>query len=218
MAPQPDTINTAYEAMKATFIETLAANAADAFVAGEVRAVRQMGIGLNFSLINSRAVEATRAYRDNLVRFGGTDVVEIVNGRPTIVFKPWLKEAVESDRETIGRIIRDGIETGKPLKQVEQALDEVFAMREHDARNTAFRETKVLFNKGSNDRFREEGIRRFIWRHMMPQPHPREEHMERDGKVYDADDPVWIEQDWWFCHCWKEPVIEGRTVVRGEEE
>jgi len=210
MTPPPDTIDRAFELMKAGYIETLVSNAADAFVAGEVRASRQLGIGLNFSLINSRAVSLTRAYRETLERFGGSDVTIVDEaGRISRQFKPWLNDAVRADKEQIGKIIDNAIREGKPLREVEQALDEVFAMREHDARSTAFRETKMLFNKGTDDRFRSVGIRRAIWHHMDPQQNPRPEHQARDGQVYDIDDPVWYEQDLWYCRCWKEPILEG---------
>ncbi|MFA5380133.1 MAG: phage minor head protein [Dehalococcoidia bacterium] len=208
----PDTIPGAFDVLKASFIDTLAANAADAFVAGEVRAVKQLGIGLNLSLINSRAVEATKQYRETLVRFGGSDVVEVINGRPTVVFKPWLKDAVESDLNEIGKIINNGVMNGTPLKQVEQALDEVFAMRKKNAALTAFQETKALYQKGTMDRFRDEGIGRAEFVHMDPQTAPREEHQALDGQVFDLDDPVWNLLNEPNCHCYARPIIVGRSV------
>lgn len=218
MVPPPDTIDRAFETMKATWIDTLVSNAADAVVDGEVRATRQLGIGLNFNLINSRALKATRQYREMLEQFGGSDVTVVENGRITRVFKPWLKESIEADRQTVGAIIQDAVETGKPLKQVEESLDEVFAMREHNAKLTAYQETKALFNKGTMDRFADEGVARGIWHHMDPQTAPREEHQALDGKVFPLDDPVWDLMNEPNCHCWCEPVITGRTVLRGETE
>lgn len=220
MTSPPDTIDRAFELMKAGYIGALVSNAADAFVAGEVRASRQLGLDLNFHLVNSRAVEATKSYRETLVRFGGSEVTEIVHGRATRVFKPWLKDAAEADKEEIGKIIRDAIETGKPLRQVEDALDEVFAMREHNAKLTAYQETKQLYNKGTMDRYVDEGIQRGIFHHMDPQEHPREEHQAMDGQTVDINDPsIQAELDKPFCHCWIEPItgVLAQRRAMGEE-
>ena len=206
MMPPPDTIDRAFERMKSGFIDTLTDNAADALIDGDVSASRQLGIDLSFHLINSRAVEASKTYRETLVRFGGSEVTEIMHGRPTRVFKPWLNDAIESDRQEIGKIIDDAIQTGKPLRQVEEALDEVFAMREHNAKLAAYQETKALFNKGTMDRFQSVGIQRGRWVHMDPQPNPREEHQALNGQVFALDDPIWAELDLPYCHCRCEPV------------
>lgn len=209
MVPPPETIDSALEIMKAAFTDTLTANAADALIAGDVRASNLLRLDLNFALVSSRAVEATQSYRAMLERYGGSDVTEVgPDGIARRVFKPWLDDAIKSDREEISRIVADAVESGKPLKQVEQALDEVFAMREHNAKLTAYQETKQLFNKGTMDRFNSEGIQRGTWRHMDPQPNPREEHQALDGRVFDIDDPVWNEMDLPNCHCYMEPVIE----------
>jgi len=211
MAPPPDTIDKAFELMGAAYVTALTSNATDALIDGDVRAINQLRIPLNFSLINSRAVEATKNYRETLVRFGGSEVTEIVHGRPARVFKPWLKDAIESDKEEIGKIVRDAIETGKPLKQVEEALDGVFAMREHNAKLTAYQETKALYNKGTMDRFADEDIHRAEWVHLDPQDDPREEHQELNGSVFDLDDPIWDLLNEPNCHCYARPIIPGRS-------
>ena len=219
MTSPPDTIDKAFELMTAAYIETLVENAADAFIAGEVRASNIMRVGLNFNLINSRAVSSTLDYRQTLERFGGSDVTEIgADGVARRVFKPWLKDAATADKETIGAIIEDGIRTGKPLKQIEQALDEVFSMREHNAKLTAYQETKALYNKGTMQRFAHENVQRGIWRSPGPHENPREDHESWDGNVYDLSDPIWNELDLFNCHHYCEPVIIGRTVVDEEAE
>jgi SPP1 gp7 family putative phage head morphogenesis protein len=207
MAPPPDTIDQAYEVMKAGFIATLTANAADALIAGEVAASKRMGIGISWNLINSRAVSATLDYRQTLERFGGSDVTVIENGVAKRVFKPWLDDAIRADKERIGAIIETGIREGQAPRQIEKALDDVFAMREHNAALTAYQETKALFNKGTMARYAHENVQRGIWHHMDPQQNPREEHQELDGQVFDLDDPIWYELDLPNCHCRCEPVI-----------
>jgi SPP1 gp7 family putative phage head morphogenesis protein len=218
MTPPPDTIDRAYELMKASFIDSLTSQAAEAFIAGEVTATKRMGMALNFNLINSRAVSATLDYRQTLERFGGTDITVIENGVAKRVFKPWLDDAVTADKEQIGKIISDGIREGQSLKQIEKALDGVFSMQEHNAKLTAYQETKALYNKGTMQRFAHENVERGIWHHMDPQPNPREDHQELDGKVFALSDPVWNLMDEPNCHCYCEPVIPGRTMVDEEAE
>lgn len=211
MVPPPDTIDRAYEIMKAAYIETLTANAADALIAGEVRASNLLGIGLNFNLINSRAVSATRDYRETLERFGGGDVTVIgSDGIARRQFVPWLDDMVQADKERVGQIIQGAMRTGK---LPEKELAAVFTNREHNAALTAYQETKALYNKGTFDRFAHEQVRQGIWHHMDPQANPREDHQALDGKVFDLDDPVWNLLNEYNCHCWCEPVIIGRTVI-----
>lgn len=207
MAPPPDSIDKAYQIMKASYIDTLTNNAADALIAGEVRASNLLRIPLNFNLINSRAVSATLDYRQTLERFGGSDVTEIgEDGVARRVFKPWLNDMIQSDKERVGQIIQDAVKQGT---LPEKALEEVFANQEHNAALTAYTETKTLYNKGTFNRFHSEGVQRGIWHHMMPQDQPREEHMDLDGKIFDLDDEIWNELSLPYCHCWCEPVLVG---------
>jgi SPP1 gp7 family putative phage head morphogenesis protein len=205
MAPPPDSIDKAYQIMKASYIDTLTNNAADALIAGEVRASNLLRIPLNFNLINSRAVSATLDYRQTLERFGGSDVTEIgEDGVARRVFKPWLNDMIQSDKERVGQIIQDAVKQGT---LPEKALEDVFTAREHDAALTAYQETKALYNKGTFDRFSHESVQQATWKHMDPQPDPREEHQALDGQVFDLDDPIWAELDLPNCHCRAIPVL-----------
>jgi SPP1 gp7 family putative phage head morphogenesis protein len=202
--PNPDSIDKAYQIMKASFITSLTSNAAEALTAGEVRASNLLRIPLNFNLINSRAVSATLDYRQTLERFGGSDITVIENGIAKRVFKPWLNDMIDSDKERVGQIIQDAMRSGQVP---EQALKDVFAMGEHSARLVARTETKALYNKGTFERFNHENVQRGVWHHMDPQKDPREEHQALDGRVFDLDDPVWSLLDEPNCHCWCEPVL-----------
>lgn len=208
MVPPPDTIDRAYEVMKRSFIETLTDNAADAMIAGEIRASNILGIALNFNLINSRAVSATLDYRQTLERFGGSDVTVIgENGVAKRVFRPWLNDMVQRDKEAVGEIVQDAIKRGLSIRDTEKALDGVFTAGEHNARLTAYQETKALYNKGTMQRYAHENVQQGIWHHSDPQQDPREEHQELEGEVFDLDDPQWDELNLPNCKCWCEPVI-----------
>jgi hypothetical protein len=93
MPPNPKTIDDAFDVMKAAYIGTLVNNAVDALVDGEVRASTQLRMPINFQLISSRAVEATKGYRQQLERFGGSEITVVDEaGRITREFKPWRKK------------------------------------------------------------------------------------------------------------------------------
>ncbi len=205
MTPPPDTIDRAYEVMKSAYIAALTENAAEAFVAGEVRASTLMRTPLNFNLINSRAVSATLDYRQTLERFGGSDVT-IINdvGVAERKFVPWLNDMVQRDKERVGQIIQDAMKTGK---LPEQDLADVFTQGEHSAQLVARTETKALYNKGTFQRYQHEHVQRGIWRSPGPHDNPRDWHEEMDGNVYDLDDPVWAELDLPNCHHYCEPVL-----------
>ena len=204
MAQNPDSIGKAYEVMKASYIAALTANAAEALIAGEVRASKLLRIPLNFNLINSRAVSATRAYREDMIRFGGSEVTKIVNGVPVRKFEPWLNDMVARDQGRVADIIQNAISRGT---LPEKELAEVFAQGEHNAKLTVYQETKALYNRGTMERFAHENVQQGIWHHMDPQENPREEHQELDDKVFDLDDPIWNELELFNCKCWCEPVL-----------
>jgi hypothetical protein len=205
MAPPPDTIDKAYQIMKSSFIDALTNNAADALIAGEVRASNLLRIPLNFNLINSRAVSATLDYRQTLERFGGSDITVIgEDGIARRVFKPWLSDMIDADKERVGSIIQDAMKNGTVP---EKELADVFAMQEHSAKLVAKVETKALYNKGTFERFNHERVQRGVWRSPGPHENPRDWHEEMDGKEFDLDDPVWAELDLPNCHHYCEPVI-----------
>lgn len=218
MTPPPDSIGKAYENLKRSYIDALTNNAAEALIAGEVRASNLLRIPLNFNLINSRAVTATRAYREDMIRFGGSEVTKIVNGVPTRQFEPWLQDMVARDQERVSEIIQNAISRGSSIRDTEKALQEVFTQGEHNARLTAYQETKALYNRGTMDRYAHENVQQGIWHHMDPQDNPREEHQELNGKVFDLDDPIWYEQELYNCKCWCEPVLIFLGVSNVAEE
>ena len=207
MPTPPDSVDKAYSIMKASYIDALTNNAADALIAGEVRASKLLRIPLNFSLINSRAVSATRAYREDMIRFGGSEVTKIIDGTPVRKFEPWLNDMIARDQGQVADIIQTAIGKGTGIRDIEKALNDVFTAGEHNARLTAYQETKALYQRGTMDRFAHENVQQGIWHHMDPQNNPREEHQALDGKVFDLDDPIWYELELYNCHCWCEPAL-----------
>lgn len=196
MPAPPDSIDKAYQIMKASFIDTLTSNAADALIAGEVRASNLLRIPLNFNLINSRAVSATLDYRQELARFGGSTI----QGK----FVPWLDDLIQSKRDEVGAVIQEAMKTGQ---LPEKALDAIFTAQEHDSALVAYQETKRLYTKGTMERYAHEHVQQAEWVHMDPQPDPREEHQELNGQIFDLDDPIWQGLEEYNCRCYARPIL-----------
>jgi SPP1 gp7 family putative phage head morphogenesis protein len=203
----PNDIDKAFDTMKQSMIDALTSNAAEALIAGDVKALTLLKMPLNFSLISSRAVEATKQYRIELERYGGSDVVNIVNGVPKREFVPWLDDMIQTQKEDVGKIIADAIKAGTNRRDITKQLDAVFVNQEHNSALVAFQETKKLYRAGSDARYEEMNIQRFTWAHLAGQSAPRPEHEALDGQEFEGDDPIWLLQLECNCHCDKIPVL-----------
>ena len=78
-------------------------------------------------------------------------------------------------------------------------------------------QTSKLYSALSDDRMRENGITRFRWLHSSAGKVPRQTHVDKDGEIFDLDDPrLWegpkADQGppgWAInCRCRKLPIIE----------
>lgn len=208
-------IDAAFAALTAAYIDTLTSNAADALIAGDVAAMHTLKLPINFNLVSSHAVAATKDYRDTMIRYGGSIVTKVKDDGTTVrEFEPWLKTSIDADKEQVANIISDAVKNGTPLPQVQKSLDQVFTNRENSSKLTAYQETKSLYTQGTMDRYADHGIERGIWHHMDPQPDPRIEHQEREGIVYDLTDPILNDLFDFNCHCWIEPI----TSVNASKE
>jgi SPP1 gp7 family putative phage head morphogenesis protein len=199
------------------FVDALTTTAAESHISGQQRAVRQIpGASLDFRLMNTLAVRATKPYREELIRFGGSDVpVRQRDGTWKQEFKPWLWDATEEVRQRVGDIIQNAVAEGKSRRDVAREIDEYTSELDKNADLIAFNEIKKNFVQGERDRYQEEGIQSRVWRHLDPQVNPREEHIALDGQEFSIDDPVWTELLEPYCHCWDEPVIEYAAVEHG---
>jgi len=181
-------------------IRALTRGAVISSVEGQEHGAQTLGIQLNFTLVNSYAVEKARDYRDLLTSKGGS----MIDGE----FVPWLKDAVAADRKTVSDIVINGLKAGKPPSQLRKELETVLSAQEHNSALVAYQETRRLLNDGTNDRWTNEGIERAIYHHLDPQLDPRPEHQAMDGKVVDINDPeIQAMLNDYSCHCWLEPII-----------
>lgn len=198
MPPESQAFVQATEYLIEAYASVLAWSATDAYLSGQLRASRLLRIPLSFHVVNLEAVARIANYKHDLIVNGGS----VIDG----TFKPWLTDMAEEARDKVTQIVEEGIRNGTPLRDVRNALDEVFTMQEHKSQLVAYQETRRLFNQGTMDRFSDENINEMVWMHMDPQENPRPEHQALNGHVFPIDDPIWGELDAFNCHCWAQPV------------
>lgn len=106
-------------------------------------------------------------------------------------------------KEYMGKVeqaVMRSITTGDGLKTLQPALEKYYGQSERKAKNVALDQTRKVYNQINAKRMQKVGLNKFIWLHSGGGQHPREEHEEMDGNIYDLDDP---------------PVIDSRTGETG---
>jgi SPP1 gp7 family putative phage head morphogenesis protein len=98
-----------------------------------------------------------------------------------------------------GAVMRS-ITSGAGLQDLVPALQKYEGMTHRRARNIALDQTRKTYNAINRGRMEAIGVRQFMWHHSGGGAHPREDHIEMDGKIYSFDDL---------------PVIDRRTGERG---
>lgn len=98
-----------------------------------------------------------------------------------------------------GAVMRS-ITSGNGLQDLVPALQQYEGQTHRRARNIALDQTRKTYNAINRGRMEAIGIKKFQWHHSGGGAHPREDHIEKDGRIYRFDDP---------------PVIDPRTGERG---
>jgi len=98
-----------------------------------------------------------------------------------------------------GSVMRS-ITTGNGLQGLVPALEQYEGVTKRRARNIALDQTRKTYNAINKGRMQAIGIQSFKWLHSGGGAHPREDHVEMDGRVYRFDNL---------------PVIDQRTGERG---
>lgn len=98
-----------------------------------------------------------------------------------------------------GAVMRS-ITTGNGLQDLVPALQEAEGVTHRRARNIALDQTRKAYNSINRTRMQAIGVKRFMWHHSGGGAHPREDHIEMDGKIYSFDEL---------------PVVDKRTGERG---
>lgn len=97
-----------------------------------------------------------------------------------------IRDVGDEARKRIGSAVLQAVRERTPPALLAKSIQEIEAMSYRRAKNIAADQTTKL--NAALDRARQEevGITAFTWVH-SGSPHPREEHLDRDGEVFDWD-------------------------------
>lgn len=156
------------------------------------------------TLPNPELTAAGRAYREQLVREGGSIVVKKTKaGTLCRRFRPWLAGLSPKARGRVADLIFSAFTSCRSLKETAKDLKTIRGGCEGTAYRIARREIRRLQHERDFLQFRERGIRQGIWRIDLEEG----VHTGRSGKLFAIDDPIWTELDLEGCICWCEPVV-----------
>ena len=98
-----------------------------------------------------------------------------------------------------GAVMRS-ITSGNGLQDLAPALEQYEGQTHRRATNIALDQTRKVYGAVNGARMRSIGLKQFMWHHSGGGAHPREDHVEMDGGIFDFDDL---------------PVIDVNTGERG---
>jgi uncharacterized protein with gpF-like domain len=91
---------------------------------------------------------------------------------------------------------------------VEEQIADAVAKAKTRARGIGTDQAEKTSASLTRARRQSAGVTTWRWRHYDAQPHPRPEHIRRDGRIYsDANPPPTLPSEEPFCKCWSETVL-----------
>jgi SPP1 gp7 family putative phage head morphogenesis protein len=130
--------------------------------------------------------------------------------------------------KNVNTLVMQSITTGTGVKELIPTLKELINKEKYKtdrhAKNLALDQTRKAYNAINKQRMLSVGIKKFMWLHSGGGQHPREDHIDMNGKIYSFDDPPVIDKrtgergipgDAINCKCTMKPVIE---FDEGEEQ
>lgn len=144
--------------------------AAKAYVQGDLKAQKALGMKSSFNLVNKEAVKFLPKYKDDLERGGS-----YIQGK----WVPWLQDKTLEERRQIAKILEEGYKAGKqtgvkqykkggkyglyPKDSIAGDLQGFFDKRRSHAATVARTEIARVQIQGSINRYRIQGIKKVMW-------------------------------------------------------
>lgn len=121
-----------------------------------------------------------------------------------------VRNVSDEARGRIADIVFRGLQQRTPARDVAREISAATGMARKRALRIASDQTSKLSSALDRQRMVDLGFDQFEWRHSR-KAHPREWHKDRDGKVFDLDDPNLagdMPGDQPFCGCKAVPHME----------
>lgn len=100
-----------------------------------------------------------------------------------------IRNVSDQTRGRISDIVFRGLQNRTPAKEVAKEISKSTGMARDRALRIASDQTTKLSTTLDKERQQQLGIKSFIWQH-SGKAHPRQEHLERDGKTFHWDSEV----------------------------
>lgn len=120
--------------------------------------------------------------------------------------------------EVQGQVMRS-IVSGNGLQDLVPFLNDKYGQNIRHARNVAMDQTRKAYSGITAGRLQALGVKKYEWLHIGGSNHPRTDHVEMSGKIYELDNPPIIGTmygkqvrgkpgDLPNCRCVMKPIIE----------
>jgi len=173
-----DTINTALKTYQATLEDILTRAAVRAYIAGEVKAHKQLGIPFSFDLVQKEALEYAKEY-GRLLKGEGASIIQ---GKKVY----WLKDSIAKQREEIFDKIEKGVKEGKSMPELTRELNDILTIDgKWRAERIARTEVARIQSLSAKNRYKKNNIKRVKW---LCGPYPCPICQEYCGKTYNIGD------------------------------
>lgn len=119
-----------------------------------------------------------------------------------------IRNVSDSTRDRIANIVWAGWKNRTPRRDIARLINEAVGIERRRAWRIAVDQTTKLSGDLDRSRMLEAGLDTWIWRHSR-KAHPRQEHVERNGKKYTwQNPPADIPGELPFCGCKAQAIIE----------
>ena len=115
----------------------------------------------------------------------------------------------------IETLVMQSVQNGRQLSTLTDELKSRFAMTDRRASLIARDQNNKASQTLTRQRQKDLGITQAIWMHSHGGKNPRPSHVKADGKVYDLDKGMYLDNEWVYpselinCRCFSKPVIPG---------